>query len=226
MISQEFIELFNQAAGLARSGQHQQALAIYESLAKSKLATKDDRVLTGEFLGLVELRRAFCQMDLEKYAEARKTLESEMMQVFISQFDSETMYEYFFCYGNVLGNIGETEMMDDRLSRCLGIAADKLGDLQKCENCWYFIMYWGKQHEQWQFLEDQCVAAHMFGKENASVYLQIKALEFGCYAYRGLGKIERARTGAEVVIERIKQVDSGGKMLDQWKDFLAEINAA
>lgn len=228
MISQKFIDLFNKAADLARASQHAQALAMYESIldgGAGGLKNSDDRIVTGEFLGVVELRRAYCLMDLGRFHDARKVMESSTMQTYITQFDFETLYEYFFSFGNILGNLGDIEQMDDRMTRALGIAAEQLGDLRKCQSCWYYIMHWGKTHEQWEYLEQQCVGAHMFGRDNGSVYLQTKALEFGCYAYRGLGKKEKAKQGAEVVLERLRGSDTGNDVISEWESFLDSIAA-
>ena len=226
MTSEQFIEMFNQAADLARAGKQKKAFEIYETVSQTKAGIANKDLTAGDFFGVVELRKAFCLMDLDRYAEARRILESEKMQGFLTKFEHETMYEYFFCYGNTLGNLNETTLMEDCLSRALAVAAEQLGDVEKSENCWYFIMYWGKQHKKWDFLEKQCVAAHMFGTDNDSVYLQLKALEFGCFAYNGLGKTDKARMAAEVVLERLRA--SGGKesALAEWKKFLANLAAA
>jgi tetratricopeptide (TPR) repeat protein len=226
MISQQFIDVFNQAADLARAGQPAQALAMYNRLSEGRVSGGDsDRVVTGEFLGVVELRRAYCLMDLERFSEARRVFESEHMQAFLTQFDYDNLYEYFFSYGNVLGNLGDVDQMDEMLSRALGIAAEHLGDLRKCESCWYYIMYWGKSAGKWQYLEEQCVGAHMFGRDNGSVFLQTKALEFGCHAYRGLGKVQKARQGAGVVLERLRGSKEKAETIAEWESFLASVAA-
>jgi hypothetical protein len=226
MTSEQFIEMFNEAADLARSGKQKKAFEIYEKVSQTKVGLASKELSSGDFFGVVELRKAFCLMDLDRYAEARRILESEKMQGFLTKFEHETMYEYFFCYGNTLGNLNETNLMEDNLTRALAIAAEQLGDIEKCENCWYFILYWAKQHKKWDFLEKQCVAAHIFGTDNDSVYLQTKALEFGCFAYNGLGKTDKARRAAEVVLERLRA--SGGKeaTVAEWKKFLATLVAA
>ena len=226
MTSEQYIEMFNEAADLARSGKQKNALEIYEKISKTKAGIANKDLTSGDFFGVVELRKAFCLMDIDRYVEARKVLESEKMQGFLSKFEHETMFEYFFCCGNTLGNLGETHLMEDCLSRALAVAAEHLGDLQKCENCWYFIMYWAKQHMKWEFLEQQCVAAHMFGTDNDSIYLQQKALEFGCFAYNGLGKTDKARKAAEVVLERLRASGSKESTLVEWKKFLATLAAA
>jgi hypothetical protein len=226
MKSEQFIEMFNEAADLARAGKQKKAFEIYEAVSQSKTGTANKDLTSSEFFGVVELRKAFCLMDLDRYPEARRILESEKMKAFLNKFEDEYMYEYFFCYGNTLGNLKETVLMEDCLSRALAIAAEQLGDMEKCETCWYFILYWGKQHKKWDFLEKQCVAAHMFGSDNGSVYLQIKALEFGCFAYNGLGKKDKARKAAEVVLERLRATGSKDSAIAEWKDFLATLSAA
>jgi len=226
MTSELFIEMFNEAADLARCGKQKVALEKYESIAHLEIGVANKDLVEGDFFGVVELRKAFCLMDLGRYIEARGVLESDKMESFLPKFEHEAMYEYFFCYGNTLGNLGATLLMDDCLSRALAIAAEHLGDLEKCENCWYFILYWGKKHQKWDFLENQCVAAHRFGTDNGSIYLQAKALEFGCYAYHGLGKTEMARKAAEVVLERLRATGVDDSSVAEWKGFLAILAAA
>ena len=94
MLSPKAVAIFNQAAELARAGKIQQALSMYESIINGTVIPKDELASMGELLGLVDLRRAYCLMDLRRYKEARDVLESRSMKKYLSQFDAETAYDY------------------------------------------------------------------------------------------------------------------------------------
>jgi hypothetical protein len=92
--------------------------------------------------------------------------------------------------------------------------------MKKSEEIWYWIMHWGNQHEQWDFLEQQCVNAHKFGVKHKSIFLQIRAGEFSCYANKGLGNIGKARHSAQIILKRYKDSDVSEKTVKKWEDFL------
>ncbi|HEC78670.1 MAG TPA: hypothetical protein ENI34_05960 [candidate division WOR-3 bacterium] len=223
-ISRTFIERFNRAAELAREGKIEEALEAYENIKAPFDDPKEERIMTGEFLGMVELRKAYCLMDLERFEEAREIFASNIIQAALGQFDFTTLCDYFYSYGNTLGKLGLLEKMDEVMKNVLKIAVNELNDLKRCEDTWYWIMYWAKEHEAWEYLEKQCISAHKFGVKSGSLFLQIKAGEFGCYAYRGLGKIEEARRGARIIIKRYKDAKINGSVLKEWEDFLKSLD--
>ena len=55
------------------------------------------------------------------------------------------------------------------------------------------------------------------------VFLQTKALEFGCLAYNGLGKTDKARIAAEVVLERLRATGGKEAALAEWMNFIATL---
>jgi len=223
MISPTLIKRFNEAAALAREGKHEEALKAYENMYAPFEDPKETRVETGEFLGTVEMRKAYCLMDLGRYKDARKVFESDILQATLGQFSNETIYDHYFSFGNTLGNLGEIENMDRALTKALSIASETLGDLKRSEQCWYWILFWAKKAEKWQFLETRCVNAHQFGVNNGSMMLQLRAGEFGCHAYRGLGKLDKAERGARITIQRYRDAKAPRNKIQEWEDFLADI---
>jgi len=223
-VSRTFIERFDKAAALAREGRYEEALNAYEQIHAPFKDYKEPRIMTGEFMGMIELRKAYCLMDLDRYEEARELFESKLVKAALGQFNKETLYDYYFSYGNTLGNLGDIEKMDQVMSQALTVAAKELHDLKRCENAWYWVMYWAKKHAKWEYLEEQCVNAHRFGVENESIVLQVRAGEFGCYAYRGLGKIEKARRGANLIIKRYKNAKVSDDVIKEWQDFLKSLD--
>ncbi|MBU1076332.1 MAG: tetratricopeptide repeat protein [Spirochaetes bacterium] len=224
MISPTFIKRFNTAAELARNGKHKEALEAFNKINNPLEDPKENRVITGEFLGTVELRKAYCLMDLKRYEEARNLFESDIMKATLGQFDTETLYFYFFSFANTLGNLGEIKEMDKNMSKALNIAAEELGDVKKCEDAWYWLLFWAKEHKEWKYLEEQAISAHKFGVNSKSSFLQNLAGEFGCYAEKGLGKIDKSKKGAEQIIARLKEAKADKKKIKVWEDFLKSLS--
>ncbi|MGB3340625.1 MAG: hypothetical protein WBB37_03990 [bacterium] len=223
-VSRTFVERFNEAAGLASQGRYEDALEAYDNIHAPFDDYSEERVMTGEFMGMIEIRKAYCLMDLERYDEARTIFESKLVKAALGQFNKATLYDYFFSYGNTLGYLGAIRKMDTVMSKALAIALQELDDLKKLETVWYWIMYWAKKHEQWVYLEEQCINAHKTGIRNKSIALQVQAGEFGCYAYRGLGKIDKARRGAKIIIKRYKDAEADEKMIKEWEDFILSLD--
>jgi len=222
-VSRTFVERFNEAAGLASQGRYEDALEAYDNIHAPFDDYNEERVMTGEFMGMIEIRKAYCLMDLERYDEARTIFESKLVKAALEQFNNATLYDYFFSYGNTLGYLGAIKKMDTVMNKALAIALQELDDLKKLEAVWYWIMYWAKKHEQWVYLEEQCISAHRTGIRNKSIVLQVGAGEFGCYAYRGLGKIDKARRGAKIIIKRYKDAEADEKIIREWEDFLLSL---
>lgn len=223
-VSRTFVERFNEAAGLARQGRYEDALEAYDNIHAPFEDYHEERVMTGEFMGMIEIRKAYCLMDLGRYDEARTIFESKLVKAAIGQFNKATLYDYLFSYGNTLGYLGAIKKMDTIMRKALVIALGELDDLKKLETVWYWIMYWAKKHEQWSYLEEQCINAHKTGIRNKSIVLQVRAGEFGCYAYRGLGKVDKAKRGAKIIIKRYKDAKADDKIIKEWEDFLLSLD--
>ncbi len=223
-ISKTFVERFDAAAALARDGKYEEALKAYELIHAPFKDYKEPRIMTGEFMGMIELRKAYCLMDLDRHEEARSIFESKLVKAALSQFNKPTLFDYYFSYGNALGNLGDIEKMNYMMSKALAVATKELNDVKRCENVWYWVMYWAKKHEKWTYLEEQCINAHKFGVKNESIVLQVRAGEFGCYAYRGLGKIDEARRGASLIIKRYKNAKASDDVIKEWQDFLKSLD--
>ncbi len=223
-VSKTFIERFDKAAALAREGKYEEALHAYDDLHAPFEDYNEARVMTGEFMGMIELRKAYCLMDLKRYDKARTIFESKLVEAALGQFNKATLYDYSFSYGNTLGFLGAIREMNEVMGKALQIAFQELDDLKLCEDTWYWRMYWAKEHQQWAYLEEQCINAHKFGVRNKSIVLQIRAGEFGCYAYRGFGKIEKAKRGAKIIIKRYKDAKADAKIIKEWEDFLLSLD--
>lgn len=225
-VSKTFLERFNAAASLAREGKYEAALKAYAQIHAPFADRGEARVMTSGFLGLIELGKAYCYIKMRKMERARELFESKVMRTAHTQLARKTLYEYYFLYGNTLGNLGMIMEMDDVLKKALQVALHDLGDSTLCAQAWYWLLYWGKHHKEWVFLEDQCHAARAFGVKHGDREVQEKAQEFICYAYRGLGKIEKARRCAEEVIRKKRmESESSPGAVKEWKTFLGSLDA-
>jgi len=223
-VSRTFVERFNEAAGLAHQGRYEEALEAYDNIHAPFDDYNEERIMTGEFMGMIEIRKAYCLMDMERYDEARAIFESKLVKAALGQFNKASLYDYFLSYGNTLGYLGAIKKMDGVMCKALTIALGELDDLKKLETVWYWIMYWAKKHGQWAYLEEQCTNAHKAGIRNKSIVLQVRAGEFGCYAYRGLGKIDKAKRGAKIIIKRYKDAEADDSIVKEWEDFLLSLD--
>lgn len=227
MISKDLIEIFNKAAGLAREKKFEESLAEYDKIidpSKDAIdARKDNKVvLTGEFLGVAMMRKAWILMDLKRYEEAKKIFEDKLMEACLGQFNMETLYDYFFSYGNTLGDLGDLKGMDDKLSRALGIASEKLGDRERCFTCWSNLLALSLKAEDWEFLEKESLAARTFAENSADTVLRVKADWHHVLAMHGLGKDLEAREEGGVLLTFLTQLGADEAAKDV-EELLTEI---
>jgi len=211
MISKELIEIFNRAAGLAREKKFEESLAEYDKILNpSKDAIKkretEKIVMTGEFLGVAMMRKAWILMDLKRYKEAKEIFEDKVMEACLGQFDMETLYDYFFSYGNTLGDLGDIKGMDEKLSRALVIASEKLSDRERCFNCWSNLLTLGLKFEDWEYLEKESISARTFAENSGDTVLHVKADWHHALALKGLGRTLEAKEEAQVLLTLLKQV--------------------
>jgi len=225
-VSKTFVERFDTAAALAREGNFEAALKAYAQIHAPFSDRNEARVMTSEFLGLIELGKAYCLIKLERMQEAKGLFESKTMKTAHTQLPKKTLYEYYYLYGNTLGNLGMIIEMDAVLKRALHVALYDLDDSTLCVKAWHWILYWAKRHEEWVYLEEQCYAAKSFSVKYDNPQIQDKALEFSCYAYRGLGKIDRARSCAQHVLKRHRDTQASSASVKEWERFLVSLGAA
>jgi len=223
MISPELIEIFNKGARLAREGKSEEALAEFDKILNPSKERKDENkekkiVITGEFLGVTMMRKAWILMDLERYEDAKKVFEDEVMEACLGQFEMGTLYDYFFAYGNTLGDLGDIKGMDDKLSRALGIASEKLGDRERCFQCWSNLLILGLKAKDWEYLEKESVNALTFAENTQDVVLRVKAAWHHALALNGLGRTLEAKEEAGVLLTFIKSigVDEFGKEIEEF----------
>jgi hypothetical protein len=225
-VSTTFVERFNAAASLARDGQFDDALKAYARIHAPFEDRTEDRIMTSEFLGMIELGKAYCFIKLERMQEAKALLESRTIKTAHTQLPQRTQYEYFFLYGNTLGHLGLITQMDSVMKRALHVALNDLEDSTLCVRVWHWILYWAKQHKDWMYLEEQCYAARAFSTKHDNPEIQDEAQEFICHAYRGLGKIDKARSCTKNVLKKYKDEQTPTDAVREWEHFLESLNVA
>ena len=202
MISPELINKFNAGARLARAGDPEGAIRVFEEIL-GPARTRDPgqpQIATGDFIGQTIMRKAWCFMDLGRYQEARQEFDAPIMQACLGQFDLGILYEYFFSHGNVLGELGEIEQMDDRFARAMGIAADE-GDANKVQQCWVNLMNYAVRHEAWEYLERESRTCIKFSENSG---LESLGLAAGLRRARALARLG-SRDKAIAQLERVEQ---------------------
>lgn len=216
---------FVEAANLASSGQSAAALEKYQSIFTAENEEPIKGVVSGEFVATVELRKAYCLMDLGRYQEAKAIFE-ELDEFLAGQLDTDDLYYFYLSYGNTLGNLELLEKMQDRIARAMNIATEELQDLDKFRNAWYWLLYWEKSYQAWESLDEHCIDADVFGVQNNDLQLRAIAFTFRCYAHRGLGRIEAARQGAETILRWKQNAQEDPEALREWELFLESLDNA
>lgn len=194
-ISPELIAQFNRAAGLARRGRYEDSLAAWNALLEPESRPEELQFVTGHFLGVAHMRRAWVLMDLGRYPEARARLEEPLMQALIGQFEPEDLYEYYYSYGNTLGNLGEIRAMDEALTRALHLAATELGDLSRCLRTWHFLLAHALAARDWAYLLEEAPRAAIFARNTGATALLEEAESALEAARRSAGPAELPEHG-------------------------------
>ncbi len=219
LISPLFLQRFAEASDLAAQGQSAAALAKFKTIFIDENQQKIPGAITGEFLATVELRKAYCLMDLQRYIEAKAIFE-QLDQLLAGQFGMVDLYDFYFSYGNTLGNLGLLTEMEDRMARAMNIATEELQDANRFRDLWYWILHWEKHYQAWELVEEHGQSAYEFGIQNQDLQLQILALEFQCYAHRALGRLNEARQGATIVLSWKQQLEDDPSSIQEWELFL------
>ena len=162
--------------------------------------------MSGHFLGIAMLRRTWVLMDLKNYKEARQALEDDVMKACLGQFSLEELYEYFFSYGNTLGELEDIDGMNDAFTRALQIAAEELSDLSRCELTWTNLMLFAERAQAWKYHEGESMNAQIFAKNVVSDLLMFKAKWHNIVALKGLNRIEEARKEAEIMLKALRKI--------------------
>ncbi len=209
-ISPELIEQFNKAAQLAREGKYEESLAGWNRLLFPSKEDKQDKskMMSGHFLGIAMMRRAWVLIDLKNYEEAKRAFEEDIMKACLGQFSMHELYEYYFSYGNTLGELGDLDGMDDAFSRAINIAAKEIGDLSRCELTWKNLMSFAENFQAWEYLERESKNALTFAENSNSELLKFEAKWYHILALKGLNQVERAREEAELMLKDLRKMDA------------------
>ncbi|MEO1299029.1 MAG: hypothetical protein AAFW75_25280 [Cyanobacteria bacterium J06636_16] len=122
-------------------------------------------------------------MDAQQYSEA-EDLPDPPDQFETSQFDPEALFEFYFTYGNTLGNLGHLNMAE----KCLMSATEVTIDSCRVCKAWLCLLYWQNLYQAWGELEAHSRLAIQYGRQTGHHDLRLKASQFLDCARRGLDK--------------------------------------
>lgn len=226
------LDRFNEAVRLANAGDAAAALAHYRAIFAGEDGQRLQGTIPGRFVALVKLRQAYCLMDLGDYDPARELL-AQLDQGLAGQLSTEEIFDFYLAYGNVLGNLALVSAENqatflpeaiDRFAHAMNVAVEYLQDPDRFRTAWYWVLYWEKQTESWEALDEHCLDAGGFGAENNDPQLQLIALEFRCYAHRALGRPNEARQSATAILAWKQQTQASPEDIDAWNDFLDSLD--
>lgn len=222
------LDRFDAAVQLANAGDTAAALAHYRAIFAGEEGQQLQGTIPGRFVALVQLRQAYCLMDLGDYDAARELL-IQLDRGLAGQLSTEEIFDFYVAYGNVLGNLALTngDLLPeaiDRFAHAMNVAVEYLQDPDRFRAAWYWVLHWETQTGAWEALDEHCVDASGFGVENNDPQLQLIALEFRCYAHRALGRPDQARQSATAILAWKQQNQADPSEIAAWNDFLDSLD--
>lgn len=206
LISPHLVQQFNQAAALARESRFEQSLAAWEVL----LGRQDGKsVITGDFLGQCMMRKAWVLMDLERWQHAREVLEDKVLEACLGQFSTANLYEYFFSYANVLGNLRDISGMDRAFSFAMRTAAEGLADHRRMRHCWNNLFFWAEKAGAWKYLQTEAAYCVTYARNQGDQQLETVAKLNRAMALHRQGRMQKAARIVEPIRKRaLRDADS------------------
>jgi tetratricopeptide (TPR) repeat protein len=214
LIAPELIDLFNDAAGRAREGFHDEALRIWDGIIRSTQSPGNapPPAVSKGFLGQVHMRKAWSLMDLGRYEEALHIFNSDFVKSCLANFELKVLFDYFFSFANTQGELGDLQGMDDKFSRALNIAADE-GDSHSAQLCWLNLMHYAELKADWTYLERESRSCIEFADNSELPRLALVAGLKRATALYKLSQHDKAVTQAERVLgfaRQLGEVDAVG----------------
>jgi len=228
--SPDKVAAFKEACMLANQGHWQDAYDIYCTVFEYAHNNPSPRpvgsekpVLSSDLIGLTEIYKADCLGYLGRFDQAKKQLEEPILTICVNGFvDLRYLWHFYFVYGNVLGALGDIAGMDDKLSRALKIAAESLGDAERCQQSWFLMMACANKNQAWQYLLDTALQAKQFAINDSMEELEFRANECIAYAHHGLNDIGNARMAGQHNLEMAKKYQAP-EAIERWQAFLSQL---
>lgn len=221
-INQQLIDQFNDAATLAREGSHERAVRVWDQIINHNSGGESPPAVAKDFLGQAHMRKAWSLMDLNQYREAKLIFESEFMRSCLANFDLKVLFDYFFSFGNTLGELGDIAGMDDKFARALNIAADE-GDAYNAQLCWLNLMHYAEVCSDWEYLERESRSCIQFADNSDLPKLALAAGLKRATALFKLGNAEKALKQAQRVNGFAKQLGEP-EAIRATEELLARLN--
>lgn len=205
MIAPDLIDLFNDAAGKAREGSHEEALAVWDKILVQGNKISAPPAVAHDFLGQSNMRKAWSLMDLGRHEEALAILDSDYMKSCTGQFELKVLFDYFFSLANTFGELGNLDAMDDKFSQALNIAADE-GDGYSAQLCWLNLMHYAELKPDWEYLERESKNCIQFSDNSELPRLALAAGIKRATALYKLNQKDKAVKQAERVLGFAKEI--------------------
>jgi tetratricopeptide (TPR) repeat protein len=222
-VSETYVQRFNQAAGLARVGEHERALVAYEHVF-DPLPDGEPAEASDRFRATVEMRHAWVLMDLGRYEEARSIFEGPLAALSSSMTQLD-LHELLFSYGNTLAWL-KADGLRHAFEQAIAIAEHSLCDLALFERSWERLLAGLERLEDWTELDWKAHVCHREGVRLDSPRMQLIAGEYATRAWRGLGDVQRAQEGARKILARLQSAGVRGSRFAEWQRFLTSVSAS
>lgn len=222
-VSSTYIERFNQAAQLAREGRSEEAFRAYDAIFGTLENPREKEEISWNFFVEVNLRKAYCLMDLNRYQDAWVILEGSEIKPYLSQIHPFQRHAYFFSLGNILGNLGKVYLMRDKFIKAIKIAGQELNDPKKEMDSWFWLLQWGKTWQKWDFLYEVAYQGLKRGFGSQNEELVDMAEQYLAYSYRGKGHLEKGLVRPLKILQYYKNSNNSEKV-KEWEYFISSFS--
>ncbi|MFC1745336.1 hypothetical protein ACFL35_15185 [Candidatus Riflebacteria bacterium] len=224
MSYEELVEIFNQAAGLAREEKQEEALEFLHKIIPDLKDLDNYSHIPFDFLFEVQLRKAYCLMDLEQFEKAKELLGQKELTPLMQQASTTQQYELYYALGNIYGNLTKLRECQKHLMQAYIIAFESLIAQNKIYNTMNSLMYWSHKSADWQYLETIATKARDVALQSRDLLLRLKAEEYMFHAKKGTGKLVEALLSANCVLYNYKKYELDAQIIAKWEKIISEIN--
>ena len=223
--SQEDAERFSVAETLVRMGKQEQALGVFESLRQNTTGRR--KVVSAEFLGLVELRIATLLIALQHYDEASACLDAPILKTCIQtdQFAPVDLFDCYMAYAALEKARNDEVALIIPCMQALRVGWQILRDQLRVVQVWQLWLDALGDMQEWEQLLARCDQAEQFVRAlSAPADANLRSLlqKHRAFAYRGIGNTDAARAQASALLS-IAQSRRDSHAIQEWEAFLAAL---
>jgi hypothetical protein len=223
--SQEDADRFAAAEALAKQGKQEQALSAFESLRHDPAGRR--KVVSAEFLGLVELRIAMLLIALQRYDEASVCLDAPILKTCIQtdQFAPVDLFDCYMTYAALEKARNDEVALIMPCMQALRVSWQMLRDQLRATQVWQLWLDALGDMREWEQLLARCDQAEQFVRvfsAPADANLRSLLQRRRAFAYRGLGNTAAAHAQASTLLS-IARSRRDDPAIQEWEAFLASL---